>query len=125
VQAKPGTSTNTTLIMATNNKRTRSFGGHRATGMPLQSWPRQGGPPEPDGPIRFADGPSDVDGLARESFWDQTPEERRTALAAMVGDAGIKVSEHDPSNWSALSERRTWARAWLNELDRARQHISK
>lgn len=99
----------------------RSYFGPSRNG-PLQLWPRSGGPEKPDGPLRFADGPHDIDGLAREAFWYQTPEERRENVRAMVQDAGIEVSRLAPAYWKATGERRDFARAWLNELERVRSH---
>lgn len=71
------------------------------------------------GPLRMATGPTDHDGLGRERFWDQTPEDRAAALSVMVADAGIDLSRVRPAYWPSRSADRAFARGWLAEHQRA------
>lgn len=87
----------------------------------MRPWPRPGGPAKPDGPQRLATGPNDHEGLGRERFWDQTPDERRAALSAMVADDGIDfAAKTNMAYFDAAGGDRTFARGWLNELERVR-----
>lgn len=87
---------------------------------PLRSHPRAGGPDRPDGPLRLARGPLDHEGLGRERFWDQTPEERADALPAMVQDSNLDTSARvDLRYFHVANESKAFARGWLAELERA------
>jgi hypothetical protein len=95
---------------------------HAIATRPMQVHPRSGYDGPVDGPLRMAYGPRDFDGLGRERFWDQSPEERAAALSAMVEDAGRQLDRIDPKHWKAQSENRIFARGWLNELERTRKN---
>jgi hypothetical protein len=89
---------------------------------PMQVHPRPGYDGPVDGPLRMAHGPRDFDGLGRERFWDQSPEERAATLPAMVEDAGRQLDRIDPKYWKVQNENRIFARGWLNELDRTKDY---
>jgi hypothetical protein len=93
---------------------------------PMQVWPRPNGPEMPDGPLCMAHGPRDYEGQGREAFWDQTPEERATALPAMVHDAGLNcATKVDARCLGTASENKAFAKGWLSELDRVKQYSRK
>lgn len=75
---------------------------------------------KPTMPLRPALGPSDQEGRGRERYHEQTEEQRRQALRAMVEDSGLDLSRHEPRHWPALSELRAFARGWLAEHQRNR-----
>lgn len=89
---------------------------------PMQTHPRPHYDGPIDGPLCMAHGPNDYEGQGRESFWDQTPEERAAALSAMVSDAGINcATKVDVAYLGTMSERKAFAKGWLNELERTRK----
>jgi hypothetical protein len=102
--------------------KTKPLAPHAVAVRPMQVHPRPGYDGPVDGPLRMARGPRDFDGLGRERFWDQSPEERATALPAMVEDAGRQLDRIDPKHWKAQNENRIFARGWLNELERTRNN---
>lgn len=104
--------------------KNNTFGPERPVG-PMRPWPRPNGPEVIDGPLRLATGPRDHEGLGRERFWDQTPEERREALKAMVTDANVNVAAASMRYVGVISENKAFAKGWLNELDRARAYGPK
>jgi hypothetical protein len=64
-------------------------------------------------------GPRDFEGLGREKFWDQSPEERAKALPVMVEDANINCAARvDVRYLGVVSENKAFAKGWLNELQR-------
>jgi len=92
---------------------------HAVASRPLQPWPRPSMPDTPDGPSRLALGPGDFEGLGREKFWDQSPEERAKALPVMVEDANINCAARvDVRYLGVVSENKAFAKGWLNELQR-------
>jgi hypothetical protein len=97
------------------------YGKMRGAG-PMQVWPRPGYDGKPDGPLAFARGPQDFEGLGREKFWDQSPDERRDALKAMVSDAGRSTSDTDMRHFRSVFESKQFARGWLNELENVRRY---
>ena len=100
-------------------KITERLAPHAVASRPLQPWPRPGMPDIPDGPSRLALGPRDFEGLGRERFWDQFPEERAKALPAMVEDANINCAARvDVRYLGVVSENKAFAKGWLNELQR-------
>lgn len=69
-------------------------------------------------PLTLCQGPHDHEGAGRERYHDQTAEQRKAALSAMVEDAGIDLSRLDPRLWTDLGAARDFARGWLNEHQR-------
>lgn len=68
----------------------------------------------------MASGPKDFEGLGREKFWDQTPEERGDVLSAMTDDANKNLAASDARFFGVDSENKAFAKGWLAELDRVR-----
>lgn len=92
----------------------------------MKPWPRPFGPETIDGPLRMCHGPKDFEGSGREAFWDQTPEERKAALSAMVRDANLDTAARvDLRYFGVANESKAYARGWLNELERVRSHAPK
>ena len=96
---------------------------HAVASRPLQPWPRPVMPDIPDGPSRLALGPRDFEGLGREKFWDQSPEERAAALPAMVEDSNLNIAAKIGMAYiGTASENKAFAKGWLNELQRVRHY---
>lgn len=105
------------------SKITERLAPHAVASRPLQPWPRPSMPDIPDGPSRLALGPMDFEGLGRERFWDQFPEERAKALPAMVEDANINcATQVDVRYLEVASENKAFAKGWLNELQRVNDY---
>lgn len=63
----------------------------------------------------------DAEYAGAERFRLQTEAERAAALKSMVEDAGIRLDNCDPARIPSLSERRSFARGWLDEQRRQRK----